>query len=181
MTGSGVPLGGGAWRHAALSVRDMERSLAFYRDVLGFTVAWDLDHAAGPVVDRIVGLEDVDVRIVLLAGYGAQLELFQYYRPRGEDRGPRRQCDFGLTHICLFVDDPRAEYDRLAEMGVEFISPAPEPPPGRMGDLHARPGRRGGGTRQPGPHGLTTVRAGPEKRFSPVSQIRRAANPCHVV
>lgn len=118
------------FHHAAMSVRDMDRSLKFYCDLIGFEVEWEFDHVKSELVDAIVGLKDVDVRMAMLAGYGARLELFQYYNPAGEECAPKRQCDFGLTHICLFVDDVQSIYDRLVEQGVEFISPPQNHRPG---------------------------------------------------
>jgi catechol 2,3-dioxygenase-like lactoylglutathione lyase family enzyme len=120
---SETKLQGGAWHHVAASVRSMDRALAFFRDLLGFELLWEFDHVQSPVVDAIVGLENVDVHLAMLSGYGARLELFEYHHPRGRDEASRRQCDFGLTHFCLFVDDPRAEYQRLKAQGAEFVSP----------------------------------------------------------
>jgi glyoxylase I family protein len=111
------------WFHVAVSVRDMERSLAFYRDLLGFEVQWDFDHVTGGVIEAIVGLSDVDVRVVMLAGHGARVELFQYHHPKGEDRSAKRQCNFGFTHVALYVEDVLGAYAALDEKGVEFLSP----------------------------------------------------------
>ena len=71
------------WHHVAISVRDMDRALNFYRDLLGFDLEWELDHVSAEIVDKIVGLKDVDVRLAMLSGYGTRLELFQYYHPEG--------------------------------------------------------------------------------------------------
>jgi catechol 2,3-dioxygenase-like lactoylglutathione lyase family enzyme len=115
-------LGTARWHHVAISVRDIDRALAFYRDLLGFALEWEMDHVRGEFVDEIVGLKDVDMRMAMLAGHGTRLELFQYHHPRGEDRGPRRQCDYGITHICLLVEDVRGLYERLAAAGVAFMA-----------------------------------------------------------
>jgi catechol 2,3-dioxygenase-like lactoylglutathione lyase family enzyme len=109
--------------HVAISVRDMDRALNFYRDLLGFELEWELDHVSHEIVDKIVGLKEVDVRLAMLSGYGTRLELFQYYHPAGEDCAPKRQCDFGITHLCLYVEDVRGTYERLFDKGVEFHAP----------------------------------------------------------
>jgi len=116
-------LQGAKWFHAAVSVRDMDRSLAFYRDLLGFEVLWDFDHVTGGVIDAIVGLSDVDLRVAMLAGHGARMELFQYHHPKGQDRSAKRQSDYGFTHIALYVPDVRGAYEALVEKGVAFLSP----------------------------------------------------------
>jgi len=109
--------------HLAMAVPDMDKALGFYRDLLGFTVDWDMDHRSGEPLSRVVGLEAADARVVMLKGHGLRLELFHYYHPRGRDPGPRRQCDFGLTHFALQVKDVDQVYRRLSAAGVEFNCP----------------------------------------------------------
>jgi hypothetical protein len=64
------------FHHVAISVRDMDRALTFYRDLLGFELEWELDHVSHEIVDKIVGLKEVDVRLAMLSGYGTRLEFF---------------------------------------------------------------------------------------------------------
>lgn len=106
----------GFW-HAGVTVRDMETSLRFYRDVLGLRVlsSTELDaRYAAPMV----GLEFDSIRAVFLAveGSDARIELFEY---RGCERhsGSCRPCDYGAGHFCLFVDDVAGVYERLTEAG----------------------------------------------------------------
>ncbi len=110
------------WHHSAISVRNMETMVAFYRDILGFEVEWQIDHIKAEMIDTIVGLKDVDVHTAMLIGYGTRIELFQYHQPRGEEQ-QRRQCDFGYTHICLLVKDAVALYEALLAEGMTFVSP----------------------------------------------------------
>jgi len=109
--------------HAAIAVRDMEGALVFYRDLLGFTVDWDMNHRSGEALSRVVGLPQAEMRIVMLQGYGGRLELFQYHNPPGQECGPRRQCDFGLTHLALAVKGITDIYERLVAAGVRFNCP----------------------------------------------------------
>jgi glyoxylase I family protein len=108
------------WHHVALSVRDLGAALRFYRDLLGFEVDWDMDHRGGELMSRLVQLPDPDVHMVMLKGYGTRLELFKYRCPEGEDRGSRRQCDFGLTHLAFSVQKIHDLYQRLRQAGVRF-------------------------------------------------------------
>ena len=58
----------------------------------------------------------------LLLG-GKMLELFEYADPRG--RAPakdRSQADHGWIHMGLTSNDTRADWQRLREAGVEFLS-----------------------------------------------------------
>ena len=119
-----------AVHHVAISVRDIDRAVQFYTDVMGFEVDFDNDHRCGEPLGNVVGLKDVDVRIVMLKGYGLRVELFKYYNPAGRDLGPKRQCDFGLTHFAFSVKGIHSVYERLLNKGVEFNCPPQNLRPG---------------------------------------------------
>ena len=108
--------------HTGLTVRDLDRSLAFYRDLLGMEVVFEQEKEGGYLAE-IVGYPDAHVRMAHLAfrGDGHRVELFQYLqpKPRGGAGEPR---DVGITHVCLLVDDIEAVHKRLLESGVDFYS-----------------------------------------------------------
>ena len=108
--------------HTGLTVRDLPRSLAFYRDVLGMEVLFEQEKEGGYLA-AIVGYPDAHVRMAHLAfpGDDHRLELFEYVapEPRGEPGEPR---DVGITHVCLRVDDVDALVDRLQRAGAAFFS-----------------------------------------------------------
>jgi glyoxylase I family protein len=76
--------------HVSLSVTDLDRSLAFYRDVLGLPV----------FVDRFDGSAFDGEEIMLLAGRTA-LCLQAHRETTGERFDPRRT---GLDHVALAVE-----------------------------------------------------------------------------
>ncbi len=119
-----------AWHHVALAVKDMEKALRFYRDLLGFEVDWEREHYTGEAMAKVVGLQGADARVVMLKGHGARVELFQYITPPGEEAGPKRQCDFGLTHFALTVRKIHGIYERLSKAGVHFNCPPQNLRPG---------------------------------------------------
>jgi lactoylglutathione lyase len=108
--------------HTGLTVRDLDRSLAFYRDLLGMELVFAQEKEGGYLA-AIVGYPDAHVRMAHLAfgGDGARIELFQYLRPEpaGEPSEPR---DVGITHVCLVVEDLRSMYERLLAAGVRMRS-----------------------------------------------------------
>lgn len=117
--------------HVALSVADLERSIAFYRDVIGFEVTRMIEPDAGLPQAKVVALEGAKTRIAHLELGGVMLELFQYINPVGrpipEDF---TQADLGFTHISLKSTDTRADYEYLKNKGVEFYSEPVEFRPG---------------------------------------------------
>jgi catechol 2,3-dioxygenase-like lactoylglutathione lyase family enzyme len=107
--------------HTSRTVSDMDRSLAFYRDLLGLRVALDTE-MEGEMLEREVAMPGARLRFVLLeTGGETYLELLQYRSPRGAPfPDDARPADVGAHHVALLVDDIRAEHDRLARAGVRF-------------------------------------------------------------
>lgn len=111
------------WHHVGVSVRDMDRALRFYRDLLGFEVEWEHQDRSGAEMSRVVGLAQARAHMTMLKGYGGRIELFHYLNPQGREAGVRRQCDFGLIHFALTVKDIQPLYERLRAAGVKFNCP----------------------------------------------------------
>jgi catechol 2,3-dioxygenase-like lactoylglutathione lyase family enzyme len=118
------------FHHVAASVRDIDATVSFFTNHLGFEVDWDHDHRSGRTMDAVVGLKDADARMVMLKGYGARLELFHYHHPQGRDIEPLQQCDYGLTHFCFSVNGIHELYERLVKAGVDFNCPPQNLRPG---------------------------------------------------
>lgn len=102
--------------HGGITVRDMERSLVFYRDGLGLEQAFDriLD---APYLREVLDLEFQHIRAVYLhVPGGGYVELLEYV---GIERlsAASRPCDYGAGHLCLYVDDVEAMHARLVELG----------------------------------------------------------------
>lgn len=113
--------------HTSRSVGDMDRSLRFYRDLLGMELLLDTE-MAGEMLEREVALEGARLRLVELGSGGeTMLELLQYHEPRPGGSGAElRPCDVGAHHFALTVDDIGAAYEKLREAGVEFTCPPQE-------------------------------------------------------
>jgi len=111
--------------HAAISTPNLERALAFYRDLLGFAPIFEFAWPAGSeVADQITGLRRSAARAVMLRAGNVVIELFQYESPTPRPADPQRPvCDHGYTHLCLDVKDVDAEYQRLRAAGVVFHCP----------------------------------------------------------
>ena len=101
---------------AILAVADVERSVAFYRDRLGFEVEAVYD----------------DPPYATLSVAATRLSLAEQGHP-AEDRpgvamtAPADPSQASVA-IVVEVDDARAEHARLAEAGVRFLAEPYEPP-----------------------------------------------------
>jgi len=111
--------------HAGICTDNMERLVAFYRDVMGFRViaegGWDVGSSD---LDAVVGLPDSKARVTILWTGNSHLEILEYASPvpTTMDAG-RRVCDIGLSHIAFDVTGIDAEYERLSQAGVVFTTP----------------------------------------------------------
>ena len=115
--------------HVALSVVNMEKVIAFYRDVIGMEKVFD--RAFGVGMARLINIPGTEVRIVHMKLGDSVVELFDYQHPKGrEPRPDRQQADYGLTHIGFIVQDFWGTYQQLVDRGVEFLGEAIEIRPG---------------------------------------------------
>jgi catechol 2,3-dioxygenase-like lactoylglutathione lyase family enzyme len=101
---------------AILAVTDVDRSVAFYRDRIGFEVEALYD----------------DPPYATLTLAGTRLSLAEQGHP-AEDRpgvAMTAPADPGRANVVLVVetDDARAEHRRLADAGVRFLAEPYEPP-----------------------------------------------------
>ena len=113
--------------HTSRTVSDLDRSLAFYRDLLGMPVELDTE-MQGEMLEREVAMPGAHLRICLLrTGADTVLELLQYLQPVGTPfPAGVRPADVGTHHVALLVADIRASYDALTRAGVEFTYPPQE-------------------------------------------------------
>jgi catechol 2,3-dioxygenase-like lactoylglutathione lyase family enzyme len=96
----------------------MERSIEFYRDALGFTVANEL-RVAGEPSDTLLGLRGVDLHAVYVERDGFRLELLHFAAPRSPAHPPKRVMnDLGFTHLSVQVAEVDAALERLEQHGV---------------------------------------------------------------
>ena len=115
--------------HVAISVKDMSKCVAFYRDVIGMEKVFDRHFDVG--MAKLIGIEGTKVHIVHMALGDMVIELFDYEYPEGRERRPdAQQGDYGLTHIGFMVKDFWETYRHLVDCGVEFLGEALEIRPG---------------------------------------------------
>jgi glyoxylase I family protein len=125
--------------HTAISTADLERSVRFYRDLLGFDEIFTSEWKQGAeTADKITGLKDSSAKLVMLKAGNTYIEIFQYSSPQARPGDSKRPaCDHGITHLCLDVGDIQAEYERLKAAGMVFHCPPQDM--GGVSDLWPRP------------------------------------------
>jgi len=113
--------------HTGFTVRSIERSLAFYRDLLGMEVVFQWNPQAAYLAE-LVGYPTVDMHAAILRVPGTDvfLELLEY-RNIPEKTVDMSNGNIGNGHIAFNVDDVDAFYAELTQKGVKSVSPPVTP------------------------------------------------------
>jgi glyoxylase I family protein len=110
--------------HVGINTSDFDRTLAFYRDLLGLRVLAESTHSDSETA-ALLGLGSVELRIADLdSGDGRVVELIEYRRPKGT-RVDFNLYDWPVIHIAFTVDDLVAVRGSLAAAGVTILSRRP--------------------------------------------------------
>ena len=117
----------GVW-HFSFTVADLERSIGFYQDLLGFELIHTQEQA-NEYTRRLVGYPDAHLKVAQFSIPGQprgisthDLELVEYVSPQGT-RGDTNICNPGAAHLAMTVDDIHDRYEWLVAAGVQFVSP----------------------------------------------------------
>lgn len=107
-------------RHTGIVVSDVEKSLEFYCDLLGFTVEKDLDEH-GNYLDLFLGMQNVKVRTIKLSlGGRVAIELLSFADPHRQEGSALGLSNIGCTHVAMTVSDLDHLYNQLSEKGIQF-------------------------------------------------------------
>ena len=104
--------------HTGITVSDIERSLAFWRDVLGFELSHRA-HQKGELAEQITGVPGAEILIAVLKAPGHKIELLEYRAPADRKRLDARPCDVGSAHVALTVENLEAVLETIAGSGWE--------------------------------------------------------------
>lgn len=104
--------------HTGMTVSDLERSLAFWRDVLGFELSHTA-HQTAEMASEITGVEGAEIKLaVMKAPGGHKIELLEYLAPFERKRHvDLRPCDVGSVHVALIVDDLESILSAIKDSG----------------------------------------------------------------
>lgn len=109
------------------TVSDMDRSIAFYRDVLMFRPVRDIE-VDGPEYDQLYGCFGVRARIVRMQLGEQQIELTQFISPPDlrPIPVPSYSHDLWFQHFAIVVRDMDTAWVQLRKHHVRQISPRPQ-------------------------------------------------------
>ncbi len=119
--------------HVALTVPTLKDGIAFYRDVIGATLLYQIgpfDAAELPGMpdgrdwsEAHINVAGARVHIAMLqVGPNLMLELFEYEKPESRRTEPPRNCDFGGHHIAFKVTDLDRAIQYLRDHGLRVMA-----------------------------------------------------------
>lgn len=91
--------------HVGIMVKDIEASIAFYRDIVGLDFLGTLDHPEPAIKLAFMGFKDTNQ---------TEVELVQGYNDKLPQEGK-------VHHVAFTVDNIEEEYIRLKRLPVTFI------------------------------------------------------------
>jgi catechol 2,3-dioxygenase-like lactoylglutathione lyase family enzyme len=107
--------------HTSFTVSNLDRTVGFFRDCLGFEVMSKAPRDPA-LVSRITGVEGADMMIAFLKAPGHTLELIEYRAPASKGSVKARPCDTGFAHVAFNVDDAVAAVEACERYGVRPIA-----------------------------------------------------------
>jgi glyoxylase I family protein len=104
--------------HTGITVSNLERSLEFWQNVVGFKFSHRA-HQTGEMASEITGVAGAEIKLaVVKAPGGHRIELLEYLAPRDRKQHvDLRPCDVGSVHVALSVDNLDAVLQKIAASG----------------------------------------------------------------
>ena len=110
--------------HVGVTVRDLDRSIAFYRDVLGLTFQGEI-LMEGPETDALFCRKNCRARVAYLNGsdhvMAPPVELIQFVDEESRE-DPADLFKTSISEICFRVQNIDAVYAHLVAQGVDCLS-----------------------------------------------------------
>lgn len=109
-------------RHVGLVVQDLQKSMHFYCELLGFKVkSQQLEN--GHYISAMLGFPDAEVETVKmeLEPNGSLLELLHFKNPSGKKSELRKLNSSGFTHFAMTVKNLESLYNNLVSANIKFV------------------------------------------------------------
>lgn len=112
--------------HTGIVVADLDWTVAFLRDVLGFQVL-DISPREPKNQEFVTGVEGIEVLIAYMKIDDQLFELCQYGGEADLVHHRPRMVDIGHYHLCLMVDDVPAAVSACVAYDARITTLSPEP------------------------------------------------------
>ena len=108
--------------HIGLTITNLERSIKFYKDVLGFKYIGKMN-MEGESTETLFNKKNTKASVGYLASDDDTplVELIEF-KDVEVTKNKSSLFNTSISELCFYVDDINKEYERLKMLGVEFIS-----------------------------------------------------------
>ena len=118
-------------RHTGIVVRDMEKNLKFWRDIMELKVVADF-WEEGKFIDTVQNLKGVKLHMIkLTAPDGTMIELLKDENHPTSSPEKNKLCDRGIRHIAFTVADVEKSWRVMTDNGYETLSSPVTSPDGK--------------------------------------------------
>jgi len=108
--------------HVSITVKDLDKVIQWFRDVMGCTNIWEPYEYKGDLIETCLGIPGVHLRVQKVQVQDFVLEFIQYLSPPGRELKGNTN-DVGYPHIGFVVDDIVGMYEDMKRKGAQFKSP----------------------------------------------------------
>lgn len=106
-----------SFNHTAFVVSDLERTIGFFRDLLGFELTSRAPRGRKAIED-MTGLAGADIEVAYLNGLGHWIELIRYKAPADRGEALPKIFQDGAGHVAFNVDDAVAAVEAAGAYGL---------------------------------------------------------------
>jgi catechol 2,3-dioxygenase-like lactoylglutathione lyase family enzyme len=107
------------FRHVGIVVKDLEKQLKFYRDLLSLEVYYS-EVEKGYFLENLIGVEGASPLIYKLGKNNKLIVELLFFGNGNEVE--KKITTYGLTHFAINVDDIEKLYMQMIDSGIKFIS-----------------------------------------------------------
>jgi catechol 2,3-dioxygenase-like lactoylglutathione lyase family enzyme len=109
-----------------ITVKEMDRSLKFYTEVLGFKKVSDNEYK-GEDFEKLEGIFGLNIRVVRLQLGDESIDLTDYLTTGGRSiPEDAKSNDLSFQHIAIVVSDMDKAFEQVKKFNVEFVSTSPQ-------------------------------------------------------
>lgn len=109
--------------HVGMTVRSIDRSLAWWKEMFGMEPAIEVREThLSEAISAAIGVPGAYMSYAFLPAGDALVELLEYHDPTGRDFD-LSNADVGAAHVALRIDDVQAQYDHMVAHGATFRHP----------------------------------------------------------
>ena len=109
-----------------ITVKDMDRSLKFYTEVLGFKQVSDHEYKGGDY-EKLQGVFGLNIRVARLQLGDEYIELTDYLTTGGRSiPEDAKSNDLFFQHIAIVVSDMDNAFQQVKKYNIEFVSTSPQ-------------------------------------------------------